>query len=103
GDVIAVALSRMMPVERAGQVLVAMIVIIQVSGVCALHFVIWGRLSAWPFVAVLLVYNFILLFGFLNYELGVGLALWGVALWVALLGCAAWVRLVAGCAVALLV
>lgn len=103
GDVLAVALAGIMSVERAGQVLVAIVIILQVSGVCALHYAIWGRVSAWPFVAVLLVYNFILLFGFLNYGLGVGLALWGVALRVALLSRPDWVRLVAGSAVALLV
>lgn len=103
GDVLAVALAGIMPLEQVGQVLVAMVVILQVSGVCALHYAIWGRLSAWPFVAVLLVYNFILLFGFLNYGLGVGLALWGVALRMALLSRPVWVRFAAGSAVALLV
>jgi hypothetical protein len=102
-DVLAVALAGIMPIRLAGHVLVAFIVFLQVSGVCALHYAIWRRLSAWPFVAVLLVYNFILLFGFLNYELGVGLALWGVALRVALLSRPVWVRFVAGCAVTLLI
>ena len=103
GDVIGIVLAGVMPLEWAGRALIAIIVVLQVSGVCALHYAVWGRRSAWPFVAVLLVYNFILLFGFLNYGLGVGLALWGVALRVALVGRPVWVRLVAGGAVALLV
>jgi len=103
GDVLAVVLAWMMPVERAGRVVVAAVIILQISGVCVLHYAVWRRLSPWPFVSVLLAYNFILLFGFLNYGIGVGLALWGVAVHLVLLGRPIWVRCLAGAAIALVV
>lgn len=79
-DIVAVALAAIAPPHAAGQMIVALTVILQVSGVCALHYALWGRFSAWPLVAVLLAYNFILLYGFLNYIAGVGLALWAAAI-----------------------
>jgi len=54
------------------------------SGVQAVHFALFRRLSLGPAVAVLFVYNENLSGGLVNYLFGIGLALWGFAAWIAL-------------------
>src|SRR5262249_11770659 len=43
-----------------------------------------GRWRLWPLLAFLLLYDRILLWGFLNYLFGLGLAICGLALWLSL-------------------
>ncbi len=83
-DVVAVLLARVMPLELAGRVFIALTLALQLSGCMALYRVLHGRYGLWPLVAGLFLYNWIFLFGFLNYLFGVGLLLWAAAAWIGL-------------------
>ena len=83
-DVIAVLLAHVMPLELAGRVFIGLTLALQLSGCMALHRVLHGRYGLWPLVAGLFLYNWIFLFGFLNYLFGVGLLLWAAAVWIGL-------------------
>jgi len=83
-DVIAVLLSKLMPLETAGRVFIGLTLALQLSGCMALYRTLHGRYGLWPLVAGLFLYNWIFLFGFLNYLFGVGLLLWATAIWISL-------------------
>jgi len=46
--------------------------------------VLFDRYNIWPLIAGVFVINWIFLFGFLTYLLGVGFFLWGIAAWISL-------------------
>jgi hypothetical protein len=75
-------LLRFTTLETGGRLFVALTLVLMASGVVALHHAVHGRWSPWPLVAVLVLYNRILLWGFLNYLFALGLTFWLLALWV---------------------
>lgn len=81
-DVIAVLLAHIMPLELAGRVFIALTLALQLSGCMALYRTLQGRYGLWPLAAGLFLYNWIFLFGFLNYLFGVGILLWATAIWI---------------------
>jgi hypothetical protein len=95
-DVIGVALASCLPIDLAGRLLVAIILLTQVSGVFALHRALWRRASPWPMVALLVAFNSVFLMGFVNYLLGVGVSLWALAVRQWIVDRAWWWRLGAG-------
>ncbi len=82
-DVLVPPLLHIMPLEWAGKLFLVATYALLTSGVAVLHRVLFGRWSAWPCLAFLLVYNRLLLWGFLNFLFGLGLALWAFAAWAA--------------------
>ena len=82
-DVLVPPLLHVMPLEWAGKLFLVATYALLTSGVAVLHRVLFGRWSAWPCLAFLLVYNRLLLWGFLNFLFGLGLALWAFAAWAA--------------------
>jgi hypothetical protein len=96
-DAIVPTLSRVIPLEWAGKLFVLATFLLLAGGVAALHRVLFGRWTAWPFLAFLLLYNRVFLWGFLNYLFGIGLALCAFAAWIALRERNAAIRLVLGC------
>ncbi len=97
-DVIAVLLAKLMPVETAGIVFIGLTLALQLSGCMALYRSIHGHYGLWPLVAGLFLFNWIFLFGFLNYLFGVGLLLWASAIWISLSRSAVWPRILWGSA-----
>ena len=83
-DVVMVPLTRLFPVLVAGRVFLGLTLISMLTGAVALHAALHRRLSTWPLVAAFFMYNWIFLYGFVNYLLGVGLMLWATAGWVML-------------------
>jgi hypothetical protein len=84
-DVIVPALAKLTDLFTAGQIFVLLTMAAMLTGPFAVEAALFGsRPSAWPLIGFLFVYNWILLFGFVNYLLGIGLALWAVAGWIAL-------------------
>ena len=81
-DVITVLLAHIMPLELAGRVFVGLTLALQLSGCMALYRTLQGRYGLWPLAAGLFLYNWIFLFGFLNYLFGVGVLLWATAIWI---------------------
>ncbi len=81
-DVIVPPLSKIVPLEIAGRFFIALVFFLLLSGTCALFYTLHRRISLWPLLAVLVLYNRIFLWGFLNYLFGIGLMLWALAAWI---------------------
>jgi hypothetical protein len=92
-DLVVPPLSRILPLAWAGKAFVLLIFLLIAGGTAALNRVLFGRWSAWSLLAFLLLYNRILLWGFVNFLFGVGLALVATALWIGLRERPAWLRL----------
>jgi hypothetical protein len=92
-DVIAVLLAKLMPIETAGMAFIGFTLALQLSGCMALYRSVHGYYGLWPLVAGLFLFNWIFLFGFLNYLFGVGLLLWATAIWISLSRSAVWPRI----------
>src|SRR5438270_11880266 len=92
-DLVVPPLARIMPLAWAGKAFLLAIFLLMAGGTAALHRVLFGRWSAWSLLAFLLLYNRILLWGFVNFLFGVGLALVATALWIGLRERPAWLRL----------
>jgi NADH:ubiquinone oxidoreductase subunit 6 (subunit J) len=83
-DLVVPLLARAMPLALAGKLFLVLTFALLAGGTLWLNRVATGRWRLWPLLAFLLLYNRILLWGYLNYLFGLGLALCGVALWLAL-------------------
>ncbi len=83
-DLVVPVLNRFMSIYTAGQVFTLATFILIISGTFALNRALFGRWSAVPIAAAIIVYNEVLLVGVMNYVFGIGLALWALAIWIAL-------------------
>jgi hypothetical protein len=83
-DAIVPWLAQLMPVEIAMRLFLGFMLLGLAGGCVALHRAAFRRWSIWPVFAFLLLYNRILLWGFLNYLAGLVVMLWALAAWVAL-------------------
>jgi hypothetical protein len=83
-DLIVPFLARLVPVEAAMRLALGGMLLGLAGGCITLHRVAFGRWSFWPMTAFLLLYNRMMLWGFLNYLAGLALALWALAAWIAL-------------------
>lgn len=80
-DLIVPPLSRVVPLEVAGRLFIALALLLPVAGVVTLHRVAFRARSLWPLSSLLVTYNGLFFWGFLNFVDGMGLALLVVALW----------------------
>ena len=80
-DAFALPLTQWMSPEMATKVFLAVMQLAFLGGCVALHRAAFGRYSAWPLLAGLLLYNGIFLYGFFNYLFAAAFALLGAALW----------------------
>ncbi|HEX4504756.1 MAG TPA: hypothetical protein VH722_03420 [Alphaproteobacteria bacterium] len=78
-DAIVPALATIMPVEGAMRLMLALTLLALAGGAVALHRAAFRHWSVWPLFAFLLLYNRMLLWGFLNYLTGIALMLWALA------------------------
>lgn len=83
-DLIVPALARLVPLDLAGKIFLVLTFALLAGGTVWLNRVATGRWRLWPLLAFLLLYDRILLWGFLNYLFGLGLAMCGLALWLSL-------------------
>ena len=81
-DLVVPFLSRFFDIYVAGKIFILIILALIASGVFAINYAIYKQFSLAPFVALLFIYNTVLLFGFMNYLFGLGLALWAFAIWI---------------------
>lgn len=81
-DLIVPPLARIVGIYLAGKIFLALTLLLLASGTIALHFALHRRLSPWPLMVMLLLYNQMFLYGVLNFLFGLGIALWGIAAWV---------------------
>src|SRR5271170_3771375 len=99
-DAIVPALATIMPVEIAMRIVLAAMLLALAGGCVALHRVAFRHWSVWPLFAFLLLYNRMLLWGFLNYLTGVALMLWALAAWMAMERQSPWIRIAVGAVLA---
>lgn len=83
-DAVVPWLMHGMSVEVAMQLALGVTLLALAGGCIALHRAAFHRWSLWPLFAFLLLYNRVLLWGFLNYLAGLALMLWALAAWVAM-------------------
>lgn len=83
-DLMLPPLMHVMPPLLAGKLVVALAMLLPVTGSVALSRACCGRLSLWPLGVAFVAYNSMFLIGLLNFQLGIGVALWGAAAWIAL-------------------
>jgi hypothetical protein len=83
-DAVVPPLTRLMPVEDAMRLFLVTTLLALAGGSLALHRAAFRRWSIWPLFSFLLLYNRMLLWGFLNYLAGLAIALWALAAWIAL-------------------
>jgi hypothetical protein len=102
-DLIVPPLTALMPLALAGKLFLVLVLALMAGGAVALNRVLHGRWSYWSLGVFLLLYNRILLWGFLNYLFGLGLALCGLALWLGMARRPAWQRVVLSSVLALAV
>jgi hypothetical protein len=93
-DVIVPPLARVMPLDLAGRVFILLTFAVIAAGCGALNRVLHGHWSCWSLGIFVVLYNRILLWGFLNYLFGLGLAFGAVALWLASARWSGWQRVV---------
>src|SRR5258708_37376519 len=77
------ALARIMPLETAGRLFIALTLLSLVGGTMALHRALHGRLGVWPLCSLLFLYNSALFWGLLNSLFGTGMFLLTFAGWIA--------------------
>lgn len=78
-DILVPLVMPALSAEAASMLFAAIGLFLMVSGTIVLHRKLYGRWSLVPFLAFLLLYNRVFLWGFLNYLFSVGLALWMLA------------------------
>lgn len=81
-DLIVPQLNRLVSIWTAGRLFIAATLLVLAFGCIALHRALHERLSAWPAVGFLFLYNRLLLWGFLGYLFGLGVALLAAAGWI---------------------
>lgn len=102
-DLVVLGLAKLMPLEAAGRVFLALVQALTLGGTVWLHRIATGRRrDPWPLVAALFLHNWILLFGFLNFQLGVALILWALGAWLLVRARSIALRLAVGVPAALL-
>jgi hypothetical protein len=95
-DAIVPLLAHAVPVEIAMRLVLAATLLGVAGGCVALHRAAFARWSPWPLFSFLMLYNRMLLWGFLNYLVGLALMLWALAAWMALERRPAWQRIAVG-------
>jgi len=81
-DALLVPLAKVVPIYLLGKLFVVATMLLFIGGAYALRWVLWGRIGIWPAAVLLIVYNHVLAWGFLNYLFGAGLALFALAGWI---------------------
>jgi hypothetical protein len=81
-DLIVPLLGRVMPVDIAARLFVAITWLLVVSGAVALERAVRGRHVAAGLCAVPVLFSVPFAWGLINFCFGLGVALWGLALWV---------------------
>ena len=82
-DLVVPALAQLMPLEAAGRVFIALIMLGLVLATALLHRALHGRVGLLPLASLLFVYNLVLYWGFVNFLFTMVLALLTFSAWVA--------------------
>lgn len=100
-DLIVPWLSKIMPLDAAGRLFLALTLFSTLASVLFLHRVLFNHWSLWPMAAGLLLYHGSFMAGMINFSLGVGLVPGALALWIAMRHAPPIKRIVIGTAITL--
>jgi len=81
-DALLVPLARVVPIYLLGKLFVIVTMLFFIGGAYALRWVLRRNLSVWQAAILLVVYNHVFAWGFLNYLFGAGLALFALSTWI---------------------
>ena len=79
-----IVLTKIFPVDIAGRIFLALSFAAIPGSVLFLHYAVFKRLSLYPLIVFLFLYNYIFYMGFLGFYLSIALALSAIALWIVL-------------------
>ena len=82
-DLVVPPLARVMPLEVAGRLFIALIMLGLLGGTMTLHRVLYGRIGLWPLCSLLFLYNFALFLGLVNFLFGAAAYLFAFSGWIA--------------------
>lgn len=80
-SIVALPLSNIVGAEYASRIFVALGLLAMFFGTMMLHSAAHKRFSPWPLLSVVLLFNGIFYYGFLNYIFGMGMALLFAGIW----------------------
>jgi hypothetical protein len=83
-ELIVPFLARFMPIYMAGKLFIAATLLLLLGGTIALRRVVYGQVGLWPALTFLVLYNYVLFWGFLDYLFTAALALFAFSAWIAL-------------------
>lgn len=83
-DAVVPPLLSVLSIWTAGKLFLILTLALDITGIIALHRAMFGQLTPWPLLGFLLLYNQVVLVGFVNFLCGVGLAFWVAAVWTSL-------------------
>ncbi len=95
-DVIVPWLTEIMPLDLAGRLFLALILLSTLMSIAILHRVLFNYWSIWPVIAVLFLYHGSFMAGMVNFSLGAGLVPGALALWIVMRHASTAKRLLAG-------
>jgi len=101
-DLAVPALARLLPVDVAARIFLALVYGLVVSGAMAVERVVKGRDGFAGLCAVLVLFSVPFAWGLINFCFGLGVALWGFAAWLAARDCPLWQRWLLHCITVLL-
>jgi hypothetical protein len=96
-DLVVMGLATIMTLETAGKTFITLTLMLLSSGTIALHTALHKRLSAWPLIVFLILYNLMFLLGSLSFLFGLGMGLWMLAAWIFLPRHPLWPRILIFC------
>jgi PIN domain nuclease of toxin-antitoxin system len=82
-DLLVPPLARLVPVDVAGRIALAAILLLTLAGMVAYHRAAFGVRRHWPIAGALVCTHALFLLGFMNFSAGLGLALLLAAAWIA--------------------
>lgn len=100
-DLITPLAIEFIPLNVAGRLFLALVLLSTLASVSLLHRILFNRWSVWPLSAGLLLYHGSFMAGMVNFSLGVGLVPCALAIWIAMRHVSSTKRVVGGMAVTL--
>jgi hypothetical protein len=83
-DLIIPSLAKAFGIFAAGKVFIVLYTLLLIAGPHAIYLALYRKASIGPLACVPFIYNYVSVYGLLNYEFSIGLALFAIAAWIAL-------------------
>ena len=81
-DIVTPFFTKICDIYLSGKIFIFFVFVVITTGIYAIHYSIYKKISLAPLLGFLFLYNHVLLVGLMNYLFGIGLALWAIAFWI---------------------